>query len=143
MTLRLVDKKALVAEVNEVASTALSAIAAIYRGMTVAQMTDLRAKAMVSGRIWRTAEFRATRSTRLVSALTHLSQCDRNLRSRLMRQRRRSRYKCPATQRSRDAHGVSSRYASGYSYRFFTTDRALPVAGGDRVSTHSGVARRV
>lgn len=49
MTLRLVDKKALVAEVNEVASTALSAIAAIYRGMTVAQMTDLRAKARSEG----------------------------------------------------------------------------------------------
>jgi large subunit ribosomal protein L10 len=49
MTLRLEDKKALVAEVNEVASTALSAIAAIYRGMTVAQMTDLRAKARSEG----------------------------------------------------------------------------------------------
>jgi len=49
MTLRLEDKKALVAEVNEVASTALSGIAAIYRGMTVAQMTDLRAKARSEG----------------------------------------------------------------------------------------------
>ena len=45
MALRLVDKQALVAEVNEVASSALSAIAADYRGMTVAQMTDLRVKA--------------------------------------------------------------------------------------------------
>jgi len=49
MTLRLEDKKALVAEVNEVASTALSGIAAIYRGMTVAQMTDFRAKARSEG----------------------------------------------------------------------------------------------
>jgi len=49
MTLRLEDKMALVAEVNEVASTALSAIAAIYRGMTVAQLTDLRAKARSEG----------------------------------------------------------------------------------------------
>jgi large subunit ribosomal protein L10 len=49
MTLRLEDKKALVAEVKEVASTALSAIAAIYRGMTVAQLTDLRAKARSEG----------------------------------------------------------------------------------------------
>lgn len=49
MTLRLEDKKALVAEVNEVASTALSAIAALYRGMTVAQLTDLRAKARSEG----------------------------------------------------------------------------------------------
>jgi large subunit ribosomal protein L10 len=45
MALRLADKQALVAEVNEVASSALSAIAADYRGMTVAQMTALRVKA--------------------------------------------------------------------------------------------------
>ena len=45
MALRLADKQALVAEVNEVASSALSAIAADYRGMTVAQMTELRVKA--------------------------------------------------------------------------------------------------
>ena len=45
MALRLEDKKALVAEVNEVASTAESAIAAEYRGLSVAQMTEFRAKA--------------------------------------------------------------------------------------------------
>jgi large subunit ribosomal protein L10 len=45
MALRLEDKKALVAEVNEVAAGALSAIAADYRGMTVEQMTAFRAKA--------------------------------------------------------------------------------------------------
>jgi large subunit ribosomal protein L10 len=49
MALRLEDKKALVAEVNEVASNALSAIAADYRGMTVAQMTEFRAKARSEG----------------------------------------------------------------------------------------------
>jgi large subunit ribosomal protein L10 len=49
MTLRLEDKKALVAEVNEVAGTALSAVAAEYRGMTVAQMTEFRAKARSEG----------------------------------------------------------------------------------------------
>ncbi len=49
MALRLEDKKALVAEVNEVAASALSAIAAEYRGMTVAQMTELRAKARDQG----------------------------------------------------------------------------------------------
>ncbi len=36
MALRLEDKQALVAEVKEVASSALSAVAADYRGMTVA-----------------------------------------------------------------------------------------------------------
>lgn len=49
MALRLEDKKALVAEVNEVAASALSAIAADYRGMTVAQMTEFRAKARDEG----------------------------------------------------------------------------------------------
>ena len=49
MTLRLEDKKALVAEVNEAAASALSAIAAEYRGMTVAQMTEFRAKARDEG----------------------------------------------------------------------------------------------
>ncbi len=49
MALRLEDKKALVAEVNEVAASALSAIAADYRGMTVAQMTEFRAKARNEG----------------------------------------------------------------------------------------------
>ena len=49
MALRLEDKKALVAEVNEVAASALSAIAAEYRGMTVAQMTEFRVKARNEG----------------------------------------------------------------------------------------------
>ncbi len=49
MALRLEDKKALVAEVNEVAASALSAIAAEYRGMTVEQMTEFRAKARSEG----------------------------------------------------------------------------------------------
>jgi large subunit ribosomal protein L10 len=49
MALRLDDKKALVAEVNSVASTAQSVVAAEYRGLTVTQMTDLRSKARNSG----------------------------------------------------------------------------------------------
>ena len=49
MALKLEDKKPLVAEVNEVAGSALSAIAAEYRGMTVAQMTEFRAKARNEG----------------------------------------------------------------------------------------------
>ena len=48
MALRLEDKKALVAEVNDVAANALSAIAADYRGMTVAEMTEFRVKARFS-----------------------------------------------------------------------------------------------
>ena len=49
MPLNLEDKKGLVAEVTEVAKTALSVVAAEYRGLTVSQMTDLRAKARAQG----------------------------------------------------------------------------------------------
>jgi large subunit ribosomal protein L10 len=48
MALRLEDKKALVAEVNEVAQRAQSIVAAEYRGLSVAQLTDLRARARAS-----------------------------------------------------------------------------------------------
>ncbi len=49
MSLNLEGKKAVVAEVAEVAQKALSVVAAEYRGITVAQMTDLRAKARAQG----------------------------------------------------------------------------------------------
>ena len=49
MPLNLEDKKALVTEVNAVAVNALSVVAAEYRGLTVTQMTDLRAKARAQG----------------------------------------------------------------------------------------------
>jgi len=45
MPLRLEDKKALVAEVNQVAASAFSAVAAEYSGLSVAQMTEFRASA--------------------------------------------------------------------------------------------------
>lgn len=48
MALRLEDKKAIVAEVNEAAGSALSAVLADYRGLTVAEMTELRSKARES-----------------------------------------------------------------------------------------------
>jgi len=49
MALNLEDKKALVAEVNEIAAKAQSVVAAQYRGLTVAQMTELRSKARAQG----------------------------------------------------------------------------------------------
>ena len=49
MPLKLEDKKALVAEMAEVAGKAHSVVAAEYRGLTVAQMTELRAKARSAG----------------------------------------------------------------------------------------------
>ena len=45
MALQLEDKKAIVEEVKIAAASALSAIVADYRGLTVAQMTRLRTKA--------------------------------------------------------------------------------------------------
>ncbi|MBV8307089.1 MAG: 50S ribosomal protein L10 [Gammaproteobacteria bacterium] len=49
MALNLEDKKALVAEVAEVAAHAQSVVAAEYRGLTVSQMTELRARARKQG----------------------------------------------------------------------------------------------
>jgi large subunit ribosomal protein L10 len=49
MPLNLDDKKALVAEVSAVASKAQSLVAAEYRGLTVSEMTELRAKARGQG----------------------------------------------------------------------------------------------
>ena len=45
MALKLEEKKVVVAEVNAVAAQALSVVGAENRGLTVTQMTDLRAKA--------------------------------------------------------------------------------------------------
>ena len=49
MALRLEDKKALVKEVSAVAGEALSAVAAEYRGLSVAEMTELRKEARDAG----------------------------------------------------------------------------------------------
>lgn len=49
MAIKLDDKKAIVAEVAEVASSAHSAVIAEYRGLSVSQMTELRVKAREDG----------------------------------------------------------------------------------------------
>ena len=49
MALRLEDKKAIVAEVNEVAKGALSAVVADSRGVTLGAMTNLRKQAREAG----------------------------------------------------------------------------------------------
>lgn len=49
MTLNLAGKKAVVDEVTEVASKAISAVVADYRGLTVNQMTQLRTEARKAG----------------------------------------------------------------------------------------------
>ena len=52
MPLDLNEKKAVVAEVAEVAKSASSVVAAEYRGLDVAEMTELRRRARAAGR-WR------------------------------------------------------------------------------------------
>ena len=49
MALNIEQKKAVVADVAEVASKALAAVAAEYRGLTVEEMTELRVKAREGG----------------------------------------------------------------------------------------------
>jgi len=49
VALSLEEKKAVVSEVAEIAAVAHSAVAAEYRGLTVAELTELRAKARDGG----------------------------------------------------------------------------------------------
>jgi len=49
MALQLEQKQAIVADVNAIAADALSAVVADHRGVTVAEMTDLRKRARESG----------------------------------------------------------------------------------------------
>jgi large subunit ribosomal protein L10 len=49
MALNIEQKKAVVAEMADAASKALAAVASEYRGLTVEEMTELRAKARESG----------------------------------------------------------------------------------------------
>lgn len=49
MALKIERKQEIVAEVNEAASSAFAAVAADYRGLTVAEMTGLRAAARENG----------------------------------------------------------------------------------------------
>ena len=56
MALSIEQKKAVVAEIAAIAAEAHSAVAAEYRGLTVEEMTDLRAKARSSGVYLRVAK---------------------------------------------------------------------------------------
>lgn len=56
MALNIEQKKAVVSEMADVAANALSVVAAEYRGMTVGQMTELRAKARDDGIYLRVAK---------------------------------------------------------------------------------------
>jgi large subunit ribosomal protein L10 len=69
VALKLEHKQAIVAEVNEAAGKALSAVLADYRGLTVSQMTELRAKARASGIYMRV--IRNTLAKRAVAGTEH------------------------------------------------------------------------
>ena len=65
MALRLEQKQAIVAEVRDAATEALSAVLADYRGMTVVELTDLRRRARASG-----VDLRVVRNTLLQRAVS-------------------------------------------------------------------------
>jgi len=68
MALNLEDKKTMVAEVAEVAAKAQSVVAAEYRGLTVGQMTELRAKARTQGVYMRVVKNTLARKARAGTA---------------------------------------------------------------------------
>jgi large subunit ribosomal protein L10 len=61
MPLNLEDKKALVTEVSAIAAKAQSVVAGEYRGITVAQMTELRSKARGQGVYMRVVRYTLAR----------------------------------------------------------------------------------
>ena len=77
MALTLEEKKAVVAEVSDVAGKAFSAVASEYRGLTVEQVTELRVKARESGVYLRvvknTLARRAIQGTEFECMQDHLS----------------------------------------------------------------------
>lgn len=77
MTVKIEEKKVLVAELKEIVNQSVSAIAAEYRGLTVSQMTELRSKARKAGvhmRVYRNTiarrAFQETDFACMVDALT-------------------------------------------------------------------------
>ena len=72
MALKLEEKKVVVAEVNAVAAKALSVVGAENRGLTVTQMTDLRAKARKEGVYLRIVKAFAKDNDKLVATLVSL-----------------------------------------------------------------------
>jgi large subunit ribosomal protein L10 len=77
MALTYAEKQAVVEEVSQVAGSALSAVAAEYRGLTVGQLTELRVKARESGVYVRVVKNRlaklATKGTEFECMNDHLS----------------------------------------------------------------------
>ncbi|MDG4554841.1 MAG: 50S ribosomal protein L10 [Candidatus Competibacter sp.] len=98
MSLNLAEKQAVVAEVAKVAASAHSAIAAEYRGLSVAQLTALRVKARESGvylrvvkntlarRAVRGTEFECLRPTLIGPLILAFSQEDPGAAARIFKE---------------------------------------------------------
>ena len=78
MALRLEDKKQLVKEVNAVADDSVTAVAAEYRGLSVAEMTELRKEARNAGVYMRVVK--NTLARRAVRRLWRMQGADRDQR---------------------------------------------------------------
>lgn len=68
MTLRLEDKKVIVAELNQIANQSVAAVAADYRGLTVSELDHLRVEARKAGVL-----VRVSRNTLARRAMTDTS----------------------------------------------------------------------
>lgn len=98
MSLNLAEKQAVVAEVAQVAARAHSAIAAEYRGLSVAQVTSLRVKARETGvylrvvkntlarRAVRGTEFECLQSSLVGPLILAFSQDDPGAAARLFKE---------------------------------------------------------
>ena len=85
MALKLEDKKVVVAEVNAVAAKALSVVGAENRGLTVTQMTDLRAKARKEGVYLRIVKNTLARKAVAGTVFrVHFSGAERTYRPRIL-----------------------------------------------------------
>jgi len=89
MALKLEDKKVVVAEVNAVAAKALSVVGAENRGLTVTQMTDLRAKARKEGVYLRIVKNTLARKAVAGTSFECISPALKDLLSRILQRRSR------------------------------------------------------
>ena len=131
MALNLEDKKALVAEVAEVAAKAQSVVAAEYRGLTVAQMTELRAKARAAG---------------CVHACRQEHAGTQGSRRHVVRSRRTEAQRAARSRFSKDDPGAAARVVKDFAKANDKLVATLVSLGGQvlpaRISTRSRACRR-
>ena len=132
MPLNLEDKKALVAEVSEIAAKAQSVVAAEYRGITVTQMTELRAKARGQGVYMRVVKNTLARKALVGTSFeVDRTEAEGSARTRVLEGRSRRR-------RARGEGLREGRTTSSFRPSFPSADRFCP----PRISTRSRASRR-